>query len=150
MLMCRMIQTLRRPYAVVERVRGGIRRGNVVRFTQSRIPNYHDRYDYPIHLINQAGRRFAAALYTVPNGLHYPGARRAGYYRNQPLNPPRIPHKTRSNPHFFYLSLANKKPRQSGAKMLTINQIWLRGQDLNLRPSGYEPDELPDCSTPRR
>ena len=27
--------------------------------------------------------------------------------------------------------------------------LKLRGQDLNLRPSGYEPDELPDCSTPR-
>ena len=25
----------------------------------------------------------------------------------------------------------------------------LRGQDLNLRPRGYEPRELPDCSTPR-
>ena len=33
-------------------------------------------------------------------------------------------------------------------------QIFVRpelvaGKDLNLRPSGYEPDELPDCSTPR-
>ena len=27
--------------------------------------------------------------------------------------------------------------------------IKLRGKDLNQRPPGYEPDELPDCSTPR-
>ena len=27
--------------------------------------------------------------------------------------------------------------------------FWLRGLDLNQGPSGYEPDELPDCSTPR-
>ena len=26
---------------------------------------------------------------------------------------------------------------------------WLRGLDLNQRPFGYEPNELPDCSTPR-
>src|SRR5690349_23711057 len=27
--------------------------------------------------------------------------------------------------------------------------IWLRGRDLNPGPQGYEPCELPDCSTPR-
>ena len=26
---------------------------------------------------------------------------------------------------------------------------WLREPDLNRRPSGYEPDELPSCSIPR-
>ncbi|RMS87621.1 hypothetical protein ALP60_200058 [Pseudomonas savastanoi] len=26
--------------------------------------------------------------------------------------------------------------------------VWLREPDLNRRPSGYEPDELPDCSIP--
>ena len=28
-------------------------------------------------------------------------------------------------------------------------RVWLRGVDLNHRPLGYEPNELPDCSTPR-
>jgi hypothetical protein len=27
---------------------------------------------------------------------------------------------------------------------------WWRGRDLNPRPLGYEPNELPDCSTPRQ
>src|SRR4051794_25297115 len=33
--------------------------------------------------------------------------------------------------------------------MQLVEGIWLRGVDLNLRPLGYEPNELPDCSTPQ-
>ncbi len=43
---------------------------------------------------------------------------------------------------------ARNRPHQMGAvNDLCVN--WFAGQDLNLRPSGYEPDELPGCSTPR-
>ena len=33
--------------------------------------------------------------------------------------------------------------------ILIFNFSWLREPDLNRRPSGYEPDELPGCSIPR-
>src|SRR5918911_3427475 len=34
--------------------------------------------------------------------------------------------------------------------MSRFAELWLRGVDLNHRPLGYEPNELPDCSTPRK
>jgi hypothetical protein len=41
-------------------------------------------------------------------------------------------------------SVTNRSQRGPGRL-----EIWLRGRDLNPRPLGYEPNELPDCSTPR-
>ena len=35
-----------------------------------------------------------------------------------------------------------------GASAVLSKSSWLRGVDLNHRPLGYEPNELPDCSTP--
>ena len=38
---------------------------------------------------------------------------------------------------------------QSIALPTELQDHWLRGEDLNLRPPGYGPDELPGCSTSR-
>src|ERR1700723_1654781 len=53
--------------------------------------------------------------------------------------PPRLPGQSTGT--------FTKRPAPDRAH--TCRTEW-RGEDLNLRPSGYEPDELPDCSTPRR
>ena len=45
-------------------------------------------------------------------------------------------------------TLAHSGLLSRGHQMATLLKL-VAGQDLNLRPSGYEPDELPDCSTPR-
>lgn len=43
----------------------------------------------------------------------------------------------------------NPRPVTKQKAALKAAICLVAGQDLNLRPSGYEPDELPGCSTPR-
>lgn len=48
----------------------------------------------------------------------------------------------------FWIFVDTSKWRTSGGAERT--PFWLRELDLNQRPFGYEPNELPGCSIPRR
>ena len=46
------------------------------------------------------------------------------------------------------MSLTSYQTVSSTKKPFTLEGLnWVQGSDLNRGPSGYEPDELPDCST---
>ena len=52
-------------------------------------------------------------------------------------------------PEIFELQIFGIENDIKGSPVTFSRVNWLRGGDLNPRPLGYEPNELPDCSTPR-
>ena len=64
------------------------------------------------------------------------------------IRPARCAHKNFSA-HTSTKSQAKMKANAISDSAAVVQEDWLRGLDLNQRPSGYEPDELPGCSTPR-
>jgi hypothetical protein len=51
--------------------------------------------------------------------------------------------------HECHSQVAGEKYEGPEVPVLRGLSGWLRGLDLNQRPLGYEPNELPGCSTPR-
>ena len=74
-----------------------------------------------------------------------------GHEPNGRLNPgygvhgPRVGHSWATD----RLRTTKACSRRVSSSLKALGIRWLRGQDLNLRPLGYEPNELPDCSTSR-
>src|SRR5712691_13105456 len=62
----------------------------------------------------------------------------------------RTPDPMVANHVLCQLSYTPDKIRISKFEFRNFQRGWLRGRDLNPRPLGYEPNELPDCSTPRQ
>jgi hypothetical protein len=54
------------------------------------------------------------------------------------------------SPRSAKLSYAPQSEISNLKSEISNSKSWLRGRDLNPRPLGYEPNELPDCSTPRQ
>ena len=64
--------------------------------------------------------------------------------------PPRLEVVIDSEVQFESRVFTDKKNQHLADSSFIHFLNWLREQDSNLRPSGYEPDELPDCSIPRQ
>ena len=98
----------------------------------------HDRNGWPIAMLG-----FSTAAWKLAPRDNFIGWTPQSREKNLPL--------VVDNPRFLILPWITIPNLGSHILALIRRRLpWLRGLDLNQRPSGYEPDELPGCSTPRQ
>jgi hypothetical protein len=105
--------------------------------------------------MKQAGRRLPPGLGTFSARVLLDGARHAGTWSHDEKGGPGFDGAARRSPpacagRFYGVALGGQRKKTAGRAMDGPAGNEWRGQDSNLRPRGYEPRELPGCSTPRR
>jgi hypothetical protein len=70
-------------------------------------------------------------------------------WRPSGYEPDELPGCSIPRPNGLNFTTASKYLNKPIIILILLSENWLREPDLNWRPSGYEPDELPGCSIPR-
>src|SRR5215471_14587712 len=84
----------------------------------------------------------ASSSPSTPTAIFRAGGRKRATATRRPCGMPG------KNPKRMFAKRSQLRVKRREVAMQPIEKIWLRGVDLNHRPLGYEPNELPDCSTP--
>ena len=102
---------------------------------------------YALAIADQGTERSGGGRRSAPRGRQHPRGCGHQRRRGRGVRPPRRDDGLTHSPPTA--GDHPRKRRNPGLEETGISSFLLQGQDLNLRPLGYEPSELPNCSTLR-